>query len=74
MCFTSRPFLKELGEQRWFEMVATIRETSLVQFLQASGHRGIFVNTFMEKGDTDEFSVVWLEDEITSKEALSPAS
>ena len=74
MCFTSRPFLKEIGEQRWFEMVATIRETSLVKFLQASGHGGIFVNTFLEKGDTNEFSIVWLEDDISLKEALSRAS
>ena len=74
MCFTSRPFLKEIGEQRWFEMVATIRETSLVKFLQASGHGGLFVNTFLEKGDTNEFSIVWLEDDISLKEALSRAS
>ena len=32
------------------------------------------MHTFMEKGDTNEFSVVWLEDEITLKEALSRAN
>ena len=59
MCFTSRPFLKEIGEQRWFEMVATIRETSLVKFLQASGHGGLFVKRTLgkKKGEPRGFHI-----------------
>ena len=73
ICFTSRPFLKEIGESRWFEMVATIRESAFVKFLQNSGLRGIFVNPFRERGEQSEYAVVWLEDNISLNDAVNRA-
>ena len=72
--FSSRPFLKERGDSRWLEMVVTIREGALTKFLQASGQRGVFVSAFLEKGEAHDLAVVWLEEGVDLKEALSRAS